>query len=546
VYEAVRRTMGPQGANALIYGLYSRPYRLTNDGYTIADIIELRDPHEKLAAAAIQDAAKRTNLLAGDGTTATTVIAGKLVNTILPEISQMGDTKDFEGAFNRKLKKIGVMDIKKALFRTRDLVLEKLKAVSKPVKDLKTLTKIAIVSVENEEYGKTIAEMAWKVGRDGYIDIVEGFGGKIETETIEGCRFPAKIPAKVFVNKPERYEMEVVDVPILLTNYVFDDLAMMTCFGQSGRLDALPRVVVFAPEFKTSVLQQMAAINRKHGSLTFAPVKVPSLKTYQFEDIEIYTGARFINKDRGDKLAGIKNEDLGFLTKLTVKDADVREDCVAIGGKGARSLLEDVVESPVQNRIRILNEQIEATREEQHKNVLRRRIAGLASAVGVIRVSCDSEAETYYWKKKIEDAVYACKAALEEGFVPGGGLALRDKAKELPDSDYLKSALMACYDQIQENAEGLEVGSDIIDPTKAIRCALEHAVSVAANLATVRVIIPEEKEKSPYEGYAEIAAAIRWHNLLWAKEKGIELENLEEIAKDTMEKHDQILRQVVD
>lgn len=548
VYEAVRRTMGPQGANALIYGLYSRPYRLTNDGYTIADIIELKDPHEKLAASAIQDAAKRTNLLAGDGTTATTVIAGKLLNTILPEISRMAETKDFEGAFNKlaKVKKVGVMDIKKALFQTRDLALEKLKAASSPVKDLETLIKIATVSVEHEVFGRTIAEMAWKIGKDGYIDIVEGIGGKIETEVIEGCRFPAKIPAKVFVNKPERYEMEVSDTPVLLTNYVFDDLAMLTCFGSGGRLDALSRVVIFAPEFKTSTMQQMAATNRKHGALTFAPVKVPSLKTYQFEDIEIYTGARFINKDRGDKLSGIKNEDLGFLAKLTVKDADVREDCIAIGGKGARSPLEGSIESPVQNRIRVLTEQIEATREESHKNVLRRRIAGLASAVGKIAVSCDSEAETYYWKKKIEDGAYACKAAMEEGFVKGGGLALKEIADELPDSDYLKSALMACYDQIQENAEGLEIGPEIIDPTKAIRCAVEHAVSVAANLATVRVIIPEEREKSPYEGYAEIAAAIRWYNLLWAKERGIKLENEEEIAKDTMERHDMILRDVVD
>src|SRR3990167_8783117 len=429
IYEAVRRTMGPQGANALIYGLYSRPYRLTNDGYTVAEIIELKDPHEKLAAAAVQDAAKRTNLLAGDGTSATCVIAGKLINTILPEISRVGETVGFERAFDKKVKRLGVMDIKRALFKTKDEAVAKLKAMSKKIESLEDLVKIATVSVEHEEYGKTIAEMSWKVKTEGYIDILEGFGGKIETETIEGARFPAKIPAKIFVNKIERYEMEAVDAPVLLTNYIFDDLAMQTVFSEHGRLDALPRVIVIAPEFKTSVLQLMANINKKHGALTFAPVKAPSLKTVQFEDVAVYTGARFINKDEGDKLQSITNNDLGFLTKLVVKDADTREDCVAIGGQGARTPLKDgVVESPVQTRIRTLTEQIENTREEGQKNLLRRRIAGLSSAVGIIRVSCDSEAETYYWKKKIEDGVYACRAALEEGYVKGGGMALKEIA----------------------------------------------------------------------------------------------------------------------
>src|SRR3990167_8908589 len=150
VYEAVRRTMGPQGGNALIYGLYSRPYRLTNDGYTVADIIELRDPHEQLAANAIQDAAKRTNLLAGDGTSATTVIAGKLVHTLLREIMDASETAGFEKAFSGKMKRPGVMDLKRALFATRDAVLAALKAASKPVETLEELVKIATISVEHE------------------------------------------------------------------------------------------------------------------------------------------------------------------------------------------------------------------------------------------------------------------------------------------------------------------------------------------------------------------------------------------------------------
>ena len=161
-------------------------------------------------------------------------------------------------------------------------------------------------------------------------------------------------------------------------------------------------------------------------------------------------------------------------------------------------------------------------------------------------MSCDSEAETYYWKKKIEDAVYACRAALEEGYVKGGGLALKEIAEKLPEEDLLRPALLACYEQIQENAEGLDIADDIIDPTKAIRCAVEHAVSVAANLATVKVIIPEEREKSPAEGYEAIVAAIKMFNLLWAKREAISQENIEEIERDTMAQHDAIIKNIVD
>ena len=552
VYDAVRMSMGAQGGNALLYGLYSRPYRVVNDGATIAGVIELKDPHENLAANAIQDAAHRTNLLAGDGTSATVVIACKIINTILPEISRMGDTEDFERALSTKLKKRGVMDIKKELFNTKDEVVEKLKKASTKLKTLEELTRIATISVEHEEYGKIIAEMSWKVGTGGYIDILEGFNRKIETETIEGARFPAKIPAKVFVNKLERYEMEIADSAVLLTNYVIDKHIMSVFLG---KLQNLPKLTIIAPEFKDSALVTMAQINKKNAELIYAPVKVPSLKTVQFEDIEVFTGARFINKDRGDKPENISNADLGFLAKLIVKDADIREDAIALGGKGTQNIRESQLvgkkvmlsgESMVEQRIKTLKEQLEATREEGQKNLLRRRIAGLASAVGVIRVSCDSEAETYYWKKKIEDAVYACKAALEEGYVKGGGLALKEIAETLPEDNLLRPALLAPYEQIQENSEGIEIGADIIDPTKAIRCAVEHAVSVAANLATVKVIIPEEREKSPAEGYEEIAKAIRLYTLMIAKEKAIDMENIEEVERDTMAHHDNLLRQTID
>ncbi|MEK7578868.1 MAG: hypothetical protein AAB456_04145, partial [Patescibacteria group bacterium] len=245
--------------------------------------------------------------------------------------------------------------------------------------------------------------------------------------------------------------------------------------------------------------------------------------------------------------------DLGFLSKLVVKAADTREDAIALGGRGFQTQPFKMkgkeiaqLESPVQARIKELQAKIENTREEGQKNLLRRRIAGLSSAVGIIRVSKDSEGETYYWKKKIEDAVYACRAALEEGYVKGGGLSLKEIAEDFDKDYWLRPALTACYDQIQENAGGLIIKENIIDPTKAIRLAFEHALSVVANLATVKVIIPHEKEITPYEGYQAIADAIKTYAIYWAREKGIIRENDAEVAKDEMAKHDDILRQTID
>lgn len=557
IYEAVRRTMGPQGGNVLMYGLYSRPYRLTNDGYTVADIISIKDPHEKLAAAAVQDAAKRTNLLAGDGTTCTTVLTGAMLNAIFPSIMNIDETAVLERAIESDIKatvkRRGVMDIKRDLLKTRDVVVEKLKKMSKPIKSLEDLEKIAIASIEDEAYGKTVAEMAYKVGANGYLDVVEGFGGKIETEVIEGARTPAKIPAKVFVNKPERYEMEQVDTNIVLTNYVIDGqtvVELVTKVQSAG----LKRLTIISPNFTTEALVMLAKANEKVQAFAYAPIKVPSLKTAQFEDLAVVLGARFINKDRGDKIADFTANDLGFAAKIVVKDADVREDAIILGGAGTHNI-QSVdkdgntvysAESPVVERIKMLTEQLKTTRESGKKELLKRRIAGLGSAVGVIRVSCDSEAETYYWKKKFEDAVYACKAALEEGYIVGGGIALKKIAEKLPKDNLIRESLMAPYNQIQENAEGIEIDESVIDPTKAIRCAVEHAVSVVANLATVKVIIPEERDKSPVEGYEAIAVALNQKNMLWARHEGIIQENEEEIYRDQMAHHDAVIRSIVD
>lgn len=541
--------MGPHGGNALLYGVFGRGHRITNDGVTISGVIEPKDECEKLVTNAFCDAANKTNQLAGDGTTATTVIAGKLINDIFDK------SGDEEFSLQKGSSK-SVLEIKKEILTTAESVIEELKQSAKKIETLEELKKIAKVSVEDEKIGNIIAEMSWKVKTDGFIDVVEGHKGFIETEVIEGARFPAKTAARIFVNNPARYEMTGENVFVLLTNYTIDRFYMGSFLKNiEGKIDKL---AVFAPEFKESALkifaQQNINVVKKGGEMPFYPVKVPSLRQDQFDDLAVFMGAKFINKDAGIKPIAYV-EDLGFLEKLVVKDSEIREDAMAIGGKGATERNTYKIKGTeyqsektfVQERIEMLTKAIEETRDEGQRNLLKRRIAGLASAVGVIRVSAPSDSETYYLKKKIEDAVYACKAALQEGYVKGGGLALKELGEKLPEDDILRPALFACWEQIQENAGGhLEIGEDIIDPVKAIRLALLHAVSVAASLITVKVIVAEKEDRNPVEGYLEIAQAIHEYNLYRAKEKGIITENELEVEKDNMAHHDMRLRTIVD
>ena len=489
IYDPVSRTLGPEGRNALMYRTLNRGPRITNDGVTIADVIEPEDEFENLAAGAFKEAAKRTNEKAGDGTTATIVIGGKLITDIFAKLgdkNSMIRTKTAGGTS-------GPMAIRKEILAASEEVIAEIKKAAKKVKTIEDLERIATISVENEELGKVIAKMAWETGVDGFVDVVEGHKGEIETELIKGMRFPAKVGAKAFVNNKARYESVIEDSPVLVTNYKLDNAAQL---GQVTRQFNTTKLVIFAPQFSENVLIHLVAAF-KQGFHCY-PIAVPALRTEQFEDLAAYTGATFINKETGKKLQNTREADLGFAARLIVKDTDAKEDAVLTGGKG------DVAE-----RLEMLKKQIVETKNELHKKDLERRIASMASAVGIIRVGGPSQAEILYLKHKIEDAVYASRGALEEGYVKGGGVCLKDIAEALPESA-LTAALKAPYEQIQENfGETLAIGKDVIDPAKSIRLAVEHAVSVAAHFVTVEIIIPEVRERDSYDGSKAVADAIK-------------------------------------
>lgn len=526
MYEPVRRTFGPEGKNALLYGTFGREPRITNDGFTVAEAQDIKDPFVRLVSEIFKDACKRTNEIVGDGTTTTTIIGGKLYNDI------HGKLVDNKTTIGDKSNKIGQIALKKEILEAGEKVKKEVKKKAKKIKSLEELEKIAIVSVRDEELGKLVAKMAWDVGVDGFIDTVEGYKGEIETETIKGMRFPAKIAAKGFVNNPSRYEMVANDSAVLITNYKLDNVHQ-TADTLNKFIDKYPKVIIFAPEFSTDVLEdlynatfQTKKINgqvvKQKGKYDIYPVKVPSLRTEQFEDLAIYCGATFINKDTGKELISVNNEDLGFVEKLVVKDMENKEDAVAIGGQGTKltplksddpGFADDVevpTKTPLQERIEILKGQLKETKQENFKNLMKRRIASMASAVGVIRVGAPSRAETYYQKKKIEDAVYACKSALRGGYVKGGGLALKEIAENTKGIDILKDALIEPYNQIQSSVDGgVEITDDIIDSAESLEYAVHHACSVVSNLATVDIIIPQIDMSEPEEGSFAIAEVMK-------------------------------------
>lgn len=547
ISEPLKLTLGPQAGTALMYRTYARGPRIVDDGHTIAQVIEPKDEAVRLVAQAFKEATEQTNKKAGDGTTGTTVVASQIIEEVLG-----GSGTVFQSASKNRL---SVQKTKKELLALSKQIQEKVKEKAKKVESLEELEKIAFVSLGDEKLGKIVADMVWKVGVDGHIDVVDGYKGEIETEVIEGARFPAKIAAKYTINNPKKFEMVVEDIAVILTNYKLDNVKQVDQM-LGNVLKGNKKLVILAPDFSELVLQGMFQIMfaplREGGfartGTDIYPVKVPSLRTEQFEDLETYFGANFINKNTGKKLENITDQDLGFVEKLVVKDTENREDAIAIGGKGTREAQMKVgskdyqVSSPVAERIAVLKSQVIEERQDMNKKLLERRIASLASAVGVVRVGASTSAEALPLKLKIEDAQYACKSALEEGYVKGGGLCLKEIAEELPESLATK-ALKAPYQQIQDNNDGeLEIGEDIIDPAKVVRLIIDNAFSVAANLITCKIIIPELDEPNPADGYQEIAKALRVMNAIEAKKNGILKENLDMMEQD----HQKILDTVDD
>lgn len=521
VFNVVKLTLGPEGRNALLPRTFNRGPRITNDGVTTSENVRLKDEYEALAAEAFKEGSKKTNEFVGDGTTTTCVIAGTLINQVFNELSATDvPSAQLTGA---KSAKKGVRAIRQEMKEVKELVIKEIKEKAKPIKTLADLEKIAVISIgkEDEETAKVVAKMVWETARDGagnfinnHVDVTEGYKQELETEIIKGMRFPSKVAHRAFVNKIERFEMVAEDVAVLITNYKLDNPYEVVDILDRVKV---PKIAIFSPEFSPNVIKSL--IETTKNGLYCYPVKCPALRTEQLEDLAVYTGAIVIDKDTGRKLDNVTVQDLGFAGRIIVKDTENREDAVLIGGKGEKLKIGDG--NRISKRCEDLKGQLKEARTDLVRLSLEKRIANLSSAIGVIRVGATSSAEGLYLKLKIEDGVFACKAALEEGYVEGGGLCLKKIADKL-GKNILTEALNAPYEQIQKNAGGqLEIGKEVIDPAKVVRLEVEHGVSVASMIITTDILIPETREKSPAEGYSEVAKAISQYAFYWARHQGL-------------------------
>lgn len=536
IYDPVSRTIGPRPRKALLYRTYNRGSRITDDGVTVAEVQEPRDPYVRLAAATFKEMCKRTAERVGDGTTTTAVIGGKLFFDVYERLLGKGSAFLAHSTSTTA----GLCDeILSSAEKVKAAILER----KKEVKTLEELEKIAVISAKHEKIGKAVAKLAFEVGPDGHIDVVEGYKGEIETEIMKGMRFNAKVAAKAFVNNPKRYEMIAEDCPVFLTNYALDNGEQIGPALQRFNQNNITKIVVIAPSFSDNVLVAMVKAVKEGGYFIY-PVAVPGLRTEQFEDLAVYFNARFFDKNKDMKISSAQKEDLGFVEKLIVKDTDARDEAVAIGGAGLREMKissphdgDKIISSAVGERIEMLKSQLKEQKQESFRKLMERRIASLSSGVGVIRVGESVDASALFWKLKIEDCAYACKAALRGGYVKGGGMCLKEIAEELLDEkDVLRAALSHPHGLIQASVPGgIVVSDDVIDPCEAVYWAVEHATKVVTQLIDVAVLTPELDDPTEGEGLMAVSRLAGEAIIAWKRHLGLVREGQEEAERDRLQ-----------
>lgn len=514
VANAVRVTIGPRGRNVALDKSFGGP-RITNDGVSIAKEIELKDKFKNMGAQIIKEVASKTNELAGDGTTTAMVLTHALV----------------EEGFKRTSMGANAIVVRRGIEKAAQDAVEELKKMAKSVKSHEDIVAVASISAESEELGKTIAETIDKVGKDGVVTVEESQTLGISSEVVEGLEFDKGYVSPYMVTNAEKMEAEAKDAKVLVTDKKISNiqeiLPLLEKLAQSGRKE----LVIIADDVEGEALATFV-VNKLRGTFSVLAIKAPGYGDRKKEllgDIATVLGAQVVTDELGMKLEDVGLEVLGEAEKIVA----TKDKTTIIGGKGKKS--------SIQERIAQLKAQLENTDSKFDKEKLEERIAKLSGGVAVIRVGAATETEMKYLKDKIEDAVNATKAAIEEGIVPGGGTALVKVAeklsqnKEAQEKDefgvgyrILIAALRAPFKQIvanagREDAEvimkemikagvnyGFDASSDeqepkivdmfkegIIDPVKVERVGIQNAASAAAVLLTTEAAvaeIPEDKK----------------------------------------------------
>ncbi len=505
--DVVKVTLGPRGRNVVLEKKWGAP-TITNDGVTIAKEIELDDPYENMGAQLAKEVATKTNDVAGDGTTTATVLAQAMVKEGLRNVAAGANP----------------MGLKRGIEQAVEKVVEFIGTFSKDLETSEEIAHVAAISAADMTIGKKIAEAMDKVGKDGVITVEEGQTFGIELEFTEGMQFDKGYISPYFVTDPERQEAVLEDPYILIANQkissVNDLLPVLEKVMQTGK-----GVVVVAEDVEGEALATLV-VNKIRGTFSSVGVKAPGFgerRKAQLQDIAILTGGTVISEEVGLKLENVTVDMLGRARRVVV----TKDDTTVVDGSGS--------ESDVQGRIKQIEREIENSDSDWDREKLQERLAKLAGGVVVIKVGAATEVELKEKKHRIEDAVSATRAAVEEGIVPGGGVALLraqeaiDKLRGGTDDDrtgrsIVRRALEEPIRQIAVNA-GFEGGvvvehvrgadnkqlgfnaqsgefedmlaAGIPDPAKVVRSTVQNAASIASLLLTTEALIAEQKEDKP-------------------------------------------------
>jgi chaperonin GroEL len=504
--DAVTVTLGPKGRNVVLEKSFGAP-TVTKDGVTVAKEIELEDKFENMGAQMVKEVASKTSDVAGDGTTTATVLARSIFTEGIKMVAAGHDP----------------MSLKRGIDRAVEAVTGELKSLSKPTKDRREIAQVGTISANNDStIGDIIAEAMEKVGKEGVITVEEAKGLETTLEVVEGMQFDRGYLSPYFVTDPERMEGKLEDAYILIhekkISSMKDLLPILEAIAKTGK----PFLLV-AEDVEGEALATLV-VNKIRGTLSCVAVKAPGFgdrRKAMLEDIAILTGGKVIAEELGIKLENVTLQDLGRAKRIVVD----KDNSTLIDGAGKKA--------DIEGRIKQIRAQIEETTSDYDREKLQERLAKLVGGVAVIRVGAATEIEMKEKKARVEDALHATRAAVEEGVVPGGGVALirassalenlRDGEHERIGINIIRKALedparwiaanagwegSVVVDKIKNNKgpfgfnasrEEFEdlMKAGIIDPTKVVRSALQNAASVASLLLTTECMVAEKSEEKP-------------------------------------------------
>ena len=509
--KAVKATLGPAGRNVILDKKFGSP-TITKDGVTVAKEIELEDPYENMGAQLVREVASKTSDIAGDGTTTATVLAESIYKEGLRNVTAGANPTSLQ----------------RGILKAVEAITEELAKISKKVKDRTEIAQVATVSANwDTAIGNIIADAMDKVGKDGTITVEEAKSIETTLDVVEGMQFDKGYISPYFVTNAESMEA-ILDNPYLLIfekkiSSLKDLLPVLEKVAKTGK-----PLLIIAEDVEGEALATLV-VNKLRGTINVAAVKAPGFgdrRKAMLEDIAILTGGRCITEDLGIKLENITLDDLGKAKRVTID----KENTTIVEGTGKQA--------DIQGRVNQIRRQIEETTSDYDREKLQERLAKLAGGVAVINVGAATETEMKEKKARVEDALHATRAAVEEGIVPGGGVALiraqkaldtiklegdeavgasivrraiEEPLRTLADNAGLEGALIVSEAKRRKNNEGLNIATNewvdlvkagVVDPTKVTRSALQHAASISGLLLTTEALITEipEKKAAPAGG----------------------------------------------